>query len=255
MSAPVRLAEMTTREAADAAARGTIVLIPAGALEQHGPGMALGTDLFRAEAVVDRVAANLAGRVVVGPSLPVGVSPHHMAFAGTVTLTTGTFAAVVREYVTSLHTHGWTRFLVVTGHGGNNATLTTVAQDLLVSHPEVQLAWSPLTSLAGDAVAAMDPSAVHGHSGEAETAQMLHIAPHLVHTDRLVPGTTTPDQLDGVSRTARRHAQPALTLPYDRLSPNGVLGDPRRATAEDGAAIVKAIVGRMTTFLEEWLAA
>lgn len=252
MSVPVRLAEMTTREAADAAARGTVVLIPAGALEQHGPGMALGTDLFRAEAVVERVAANLAGRVVVGPSLPVGVSPHHMAFAGTVTLTTGTFAAVVREYVTSLHRHGWTRFLVVTGHGGNNATLTTVAQDLLVSHPGIQLAWSPLTSLAGEAVAAMDPSAVHGHSGEAETAQMLHIAPHLVHTDRLEPGTTTPDQLDDVSRTARRHAQPALTLPYDRLSPNGVLGDPRRATAEDGAAIVKAVVGRITAFLEEW---
>lgn len=255
MTAPDRLAEMTTREAADAVARGTIVLIPAGALEQHGPGMALGTDLFRAEAVVAEVASNLAGRVVVGPSVPLGVSPHHMAFPGTVTLTTGTFAAVVREYVTSLHQHGWTRFLVVTGHGGNNATLTTVAQDLLVSHPGVQLAWSPLTSLAGAAVAAMEPSAVHGHSGEAETAQMLHIAPHLVHTDRLEPGTTTPDQLDDVSRTARRHAQPALTLPYDRLSANGVLGDPRRATAEDGAAIVQAIVGRITTFLEEWQAA
>ena len=255
MTAPDRLAEMTTREAADAVARGTIVLIPAGALEQHGPGMALGTDLFRAEAVVAEVASNLAGRVVVGPSVPLGVSPHHMAFPGTVTLTTGTFAAVVREYVTSLHQHGWTRFLVVTGHGGNNATLTTVAQDLLVSHPGVQLAWSPLTSLAGAAVAAMEPGAVHGHSGEAETAQMLHIAPHLVHTDRLEPGTTTPDQLDDVSRTARRHAQPALTLPYDRLSANGVLGDPRRATAEDGAAIVQAIVGRITTFLEEWQAA
>ena len=255
MTALDRLAEMTTLEAADAVARGTIVLIPAGALEQHGPGMVLGTDLVRAEAVVAQVAANLAGRVVVGPSIPVGVSPHHMAFPGTVTLTTGTFAAVVREYVTSLHTHGWTRFLVVTGHGGNNATLTTVAQDLLVSHPGVQLAWSPLTALASDAVAAMNPSAVTGHSGEAETAQMLHLAPHLVHPDRLEPGTTTPDQLDDVSRTARHHAQPALTLPYDRLSANGVLGDPRRATAEDGAAIVQAIVGRITTFLEEWLAA
>jgi creatinine amidohydrolase len=252
MNVPVHLAEMTTSEAADAAARGTVVLIPAGALEQHGPGMVLGTDLFRAEAVVAQVAAGLGDKVVVGPSLPVGVSPHHMAFAGTVTLTTGTFAAVVREYVTSLHRHGWTRFLVVTGHGGNNATLTTVAQDLLVSHPEVRLAWTPLTPLAGDAVAAMDPSAVHGHSGEAETAQMLHIAPHLVHTDRLEPGTTTPDQLDDVSRTARRYTHPALTLPYDRLSANGVLGDPRRATAEDGAAIVKAVVSRITTFLEEW---
>lgn len=255
MTAPYRLAEMTTHEAADAAARGTVVLVPAGALEQHGPGMALGTDLVRAEAVVERVAERLTGRVVVGPSVPVGVSPHHMAFPGTITLTTTTFAAVVREYVTSLHRHGWTRFLVVTGHGGNNAALTTVAQDLLVSHPGVQLAWSPLTSLAGDAVAALDPSPVHGHSGEAETAQMLHLAPHLVHTDRLEPGTRTPDQLDDVSRAARHHAQPTLTLPYDRLSANGVLGDPRRATAEGGAAIVTAIVDRITTFLEEWQAA
>ena len=50
MSVPDRLAEMTTVEAAEAVARGTIVVIPAGALEQHGPGMALGTDLVRAEA-------------------------------------------------------------------------------------------------------------------------------------------------------------------------------------------------------------
>ncbi|MBO0609848.1 creatininase family protein [Myceligenerans salitolerans] len=252
MTGPDRLAEMTTVEAAGAAARGTVVLIPAGALEQHGPAMALGTDLVRAEAVVAEVATNLPGRVVVGPSIPVGVSPHHLRFPGTVTLTTGTFAALVREYVTSLHRHGWTRFLVVTGHGGNNAALTTVAQDLLVSHPDVQFAWSPLTALAGDAVAALRPSAVHGHSGEAETAQMLYLAPHLVHTDRLEPGTTTPDQLDDVSRVARHHAQPTLTLPYDRLSPNGVLGDPRRATADDGAAIVKAVVGRITAFLEDW---
>ncbi|GAB4085867.1 creatininase family protein [Myceligenerans cantabricum] len=251
-SAPPRLADLTTREAADGAARGAVVLIPAGALEQHGPGMALGTDLVRAEAVAEQVAAGLGDRVLIGPSVPVGVSPHHLAFPGTVSLSTGTFAAVVREYATSLYRHGFARILVITGHGGNNAALTTVAQDLLVTHPGLQLAWTPLTSLAGDAVAAMEPSAVHGHSGEAETAQMLHIAPHLVHTDRLEPGTTTPDQLDDTGRAARRHVHPALTLPYDRLSPNGVLGDPRRATAEDGAAIVTAIVARITGFIEEW---
>jgi creatinine amidohydrolase len=66
---------------------------------------------------------------------------------------------------------------------------------------------------------------------------------------------TSLDQLDDLGRVARTYGQPSLTLPYDRLSTNGVLGDPRRATADDGAAIAKAIVTRISTFIEDWLAA
>ncbi|MYV57537.1 creatininase family protein [Streptomyces sp. SID3212] len=250
---PLRLAEMTTVEAATAVTASPVVIIPAGAFEQHGPGMPLATDTIRAEGVAERVAAGLDGRVVIGPPLPVGVSPHHLAFAGTVTLTTTTLATVVREYVESLHRHGWRKILVVTGHGGNNATLTTVAQDLLTTHPDLQFAWTPVTPLAADVVSEMGVSEVHGHSGEAETAQMLHLAPHLVHNDRLVPGTTATDQLDPLSRLARHGSHPALAVRYDRLSENGVLGDPRWATAEDGQAVVDAVVARVTAFVKEWL--
>ncbi|MFZ3560411.1 MULTISPECIES: creatininase family protein [unclassified Streptomyces] len=250
---PLRLAELTTEEAADAVTRAPVVIIPAGAYEQHGPGMPIATDTIRAERIADLVGARLAGRVVIGPPLPVGVSPHHMAFAGTVTLTTTTFAAVVREYVESLRRHGWRRFLVLTGHGGNNATLTTVAQDLLVSHPDVRFAWTPVTALASGVVAGMGVSEVHGHSGEAETAQMLCLAPELVHRDRLKPGSVSMDELKPEARLARSFSQPTLTLPYDELSANGVLGDPTSATAEDGAAIVAAAVDRVSAFVEEWL--
>lgn len=250
---PYHLGEMTTIEAAAAVRASPLVIIPAGAFEQHGPGMPLATDTIRAEHVADLVASQLAGRAVIGPSLGIGVSPHHLAFAGTVSLSTGTLAALVRDYVDSLHRHGWRDVLVITGHGGNNATLTTVAQDLLVTHPGLRFAWTPLTSLAPDAVAAMRPSEVHGHSGEAETAQMLHFAPELVHRERLTPGSVTQDDLDPLSRLARRGGHPALTVPYDRLSANGVLGDPRRATPEDGRAIADAAVHRIVTFAKEWL--
>ncbi|MFI7680756.1 creatininase family protein [Actinophytocola sp. NPDC049390] len=93
---------MATVEATHAAATGTVVIIPAGAFEQHGPGMPLATDLIRAEQIAARVAARLGHRTVVGPSIPVGVSPRHLAFAGTVTLSTSTFAAAVREYAVAL---------------------------------------------------------------------------------------------------------------------------------------------------------
>lgn len=244
---------MTTREAERAAAAGTVVVIPAGAFEQHGPGMPLATDLIRAEHVVDRVAARLDGRAVIGPAVPVGVSPHHLAFSGTVTLSTSTFAAVVREYVDSLYRHGWRKILVVTGHGGNNATLTAVGQDLLTSHPELQFAWTPVTPLAR-AVMPANLSEVHGHGGEAETAQMLHLAPELVHRDRLEKGTTSLDELDPVARLSRRDGHPALTIRYDRLSANGILGDPTAATPAIGASIVDAVVTSIADYVADWLA-
>lgn len=247
-----RLAEMTTHEAAVAVERGTVLVLPAGAMEQHGEGMPLATDTIRAERIAERVAADLGDRVVIGPTIPVGVSPHHLAFAGTITLRPATFAAVVTEYVDSLASHGWRRFLVITGHGGNNATLGTVAQDLLRDRPDLEFAWTPVTSLAPTQVAATDPSEVHGHSGEAETAQMLHLAPDLVHTDRLSPGTTRLDELDDLAALARRSGQPTIALPYDRLSPSGVLGDPTTATADQGRAIVDEVVRRITTFVREW---
>ncbi|GAB3460666.1 creatininase family protein [Streptomonospora sediminis] len=250
-----RLAEMTTAEAGQAAAAGTVAIIPAGAFEQHGPGMPLATDLVRAEGVAERVAERLQGRAVIGPCLPVGVSPHHLAFAGTVSLSTATFRTLVHEYVDGFHRHGWRRILVITGHGGNNAALSTVAQDLLADRPDLEFAWTPLTSLAVGVVAGMHTSEVHGHSGEAETAQMLHLAPEQVHGNRLAPGTTELAELSGLARLARRPGQPVAQVSYDRLSANGVLGDPRRATPEDGAAIVTAIVNRITDYVEEWLAA
>ncbi|KRF20670.1 creatinine amidohydrolase [Nocardioides sp. Soil797] len=247
------LAEMTTFEAGESAAAGDIVILPVGAFEQHGPGLPMATDQIRAEAVAGLVADRLADHVVIGPALPVGVSPHHSAFAGTVTLPPALFTAVLRAYVDSLATAGWRRFLVVNGHGGNNAALGTLAQGLLHEQPDVELAWTPLTSLASDVVASMKVDEVHGHCGEAETAQMLHVAPHLVRHDRLIAGTTKLAQLDPLARLSRHPGHPTLAVRYDRLSPIGVLGDPTRASPEDGRRIVEAIVDRITAFVEEWL--
>ena len=252
---PHHLADMTTEQAAEAVTESPVVILAAGAFEQHGPAMPLATDLVRAEAVADRVAERLSGRAVIGPGLPVGVSPHHVAFAGTLTLSVDTFRTVLREYLDGLYTHGWRKVLVITGHGGNNAALTTLAQDLLADLPDLQFAWSPLTSVAADVVARMPKSEVHGHCGEAETAQMLHLAPGLVHTDRFAPGTRNLSELDALPRLARRPGPPTIQVRYDRLSANGVLGDPARATVEDGAAIVDRVVAEITDFVEEWLKA
>lgn len=247
----MKLAEMTTDEAQAAVRRSPLVIVPVGAQEQHGGGMAMSTDSVRAVGVADRVAERLAGRAVIAPVVPYGVSPHHLAFAGTMSLSPATFMSIVRDVIGSLHEHGWHRFLVITGHGGNNAALSVLAQEYVRS--DLTFAWTPITSVVADLIT--DVSAVHGHAGEAETAQMLYLAPDLVQADRLEPGATTLDELSTPARLSRQTRGPRLSVGFDAYHKRGVLGDPRRATAADGRLLVETAADRIAAFADELLSA
>ncbi|MGZ0148004.1 creatininase family protein [Kribbella sp. WER1] len=247
----MRLAEMTTDEALAAVRTAPLVIVPVGAQEQHGGGMAMSTDTVRAVGVAERVAERLAGRAVLAPAVPYGVSPHHMAFAGTMTLSPATFMQVLRELVGSLRTHGWRQFLVVTGHGGNNPALSVLAQEYVCT--DVTFAWTPVTSVVSDLIT--DVGAVHGHAGEAETAQMLYLAPELVQADRLEPGALTLEELTVPARLARDSRGPRLSVRFDEYHKRGVLGDPRRATAADGRLLVETAADRIAAFADELLSA
>src|SRR3990172_8351813 len=109
---------MTWPEVREELSRGrTTVVVPFGAVEQHGPHLPLGTDaIFGDEiglAVAERLDAFLA------PTVRVGFSPHHMAFAGTLTVDEETFHAVARSIVRALAGHGFRRIVLLPTHGGN----------------------------------------------------------------------------------------------------------------------------------------
>lgn len=98
-----------------------IILIPVGSVEQHSPYGLIGTDFITAEHI-----ARQAGEVMdilVAPTLCYGVSPHHMAFPGTVSLSPATLIAVICDAVQSLVTHGFRKIICINGHGGNIAPL------------------------------------------------------------------------------------------------------------------------------------
>ena len=83
-----------------------IGLIPTGAVEQHGPHLPLATDCFIAEELARRIAESFDEQVVVAPMLPGGLSSHHLAFPGTVTLSEETFGAVLDAYVAAFERIG-----------------------------------------------------------------------------------------------------------------------------------------------------
>jgi hypothetical protein len=95
----VQMSGLTWPDAEALAQQDVIGLIPTGAIEQHGPALPLATDCLIAEELARRIADRIDEPVVVAPSLPGGLSTHHIAFPGTVTLPEPIFEGVIDAYV------------------------------------------------------------------------------------------------------------------------------------------------------------
>ena len=108
--------------------------------------------------------------------------------------------------------------IFVNGHGGNAEPLARARATLEHEHRPV-LVWSPRL-VDGDS-----------HAGRTETSVLLAIAPEVVQLDRAEAGVTTP--LPELLADLRAGGLAAVT-------PNGVLGDPTGATADEGRAILEA---------------
>jgi len=111
------------------------IILPIGSTEQHGPTGLIGTDAITAEAISAEVGAR--SGTLVGPTIPVGMAHHHMAFPGSMTLKPSTLIALIRDYVVSLSAHGFRSVLFINGHGGNipsvNAAFYEVYEELRTS--------------------------------------------------------------------------------------------------------------------------
>src|SRR5713226_8483155 len=112
----IRLAECTYREAGRVARdEKAVVILPLGAIEEHGPHLPLLVDWLGAEELA-RVIAPLLSRAgwkpVLAPSLPYGVSPLAEDWSGTVSLSIPTLRRVVSEIIRGLARHGFRRFVL-----------------------------------------------------------------------------------------------------------------------------------------------
>jgi creatinine amidohydrolase len=113
----MRISDMTWMQVEEYLKHDDRCVVPLGSTEQHAY-LSLGVDAILAEKVALDAAAPTG--VPVFPVLSYGITPYFMAFPGTVTLSQGTYERVVAEIMGALHAHGFRRFLVVNGHGGNS---------------------------------------------------------------------------------------------------------------------------------------
>ncbi len=250
MNDTILLEEMTWPEVAAAITAGrTTVVVAVGAIEQHGPHLPLLVDAARGDRLAVEVAARL-GDALVAPTIRVGCSEHHMGFPGTITLRKHTLEAICLDYAVSLARHGFTRICFVPSHGGNFGPLAEMLDDLRAAvAPGCRVdAYTDLIGImdfwqAGVRAHAPDfVERVGGHADIAETAEMLCIRPDLVRQDRAEAGHVQ-DFDEALMERIFRDGFRAVT-------PNGILGDARGATAEMGETCVANVADGIVAVLE-----
>jgi creatinine amidohydrolase len=204
-----------------------LVVVPLGSVEQHGHHLPLSTDTAVACAVAEAASPGL--DALLAPALAYGASGEHEGFPGTISLGTEALTGLLVEYGRSACR--WAgRVLIVNGHGGNLDALR--AAGTLLRDEGRDVAWYPCGVPGGDA-----------HAGRTETSLMLHVEPVSVRRDRAVAGATEPI----ASVLPRLRAEGVRGV-----SPNGVLGDPAGATAEEGADLLERLAARLVAAAGAW---
>ena len=244
----INLFEMTRPEVEEAIASGVdTVIITIGSTEQHGLHLPLGTDAIMGEALGQRVARAL-GDTLLAPGMRIGCSEHHMDFAGSLTLSRQTFIGVVGDICRSLARHGFRHIVLLPTHGGNFAPLAKAVEAIRPELSGVNLiAFTDLMAFMDEIFQTgkarkVTPEQAGAHAGEFETSIMLYLRPDLVAIDKAQPGYVG-DQL--------RIAPLVFEKGFRAVTANGVLGDPRNASAANGEAYMAAITDLLVGYIKK----
>ncbi len=244
------LPNLTWTEIRDLEKAEGVVVLPIGAIEQHGPHLPTATDALLAERITALALARLpeAARVWRLPVQSYGKSNEHLGFPGTISMRAETLMMVARDIAVSVATSGFRRLCFVNAHGGNTALLAMMAREI---RAETGLMVFNTTTNAGspDPVDISPLEASFGiHANDWETSLVLHLEPDLVHMERAVKHYPDLDPNTGVGLTQGAAVTAWLTRDW---SPTGVFGDATAATPERGAARLEAAVVALSRTLQE----
>jgi creatinine amidohydrolase len=228
----------------------SILCLPLGAIEQHGPHLPLDTDVIVAEELTRRIVARWGDELDLWqlPIVSISLSREHDWAPGTLSLGIQTFVALMRDMARDIVRALPARNLaIVNGHGGNRGILDNLIHELrgdfglntCVLHP---FDLSAVGAGSGD---------VHG--GRGETSVMLALDPQRVRRDLIPPGDTRSSAEAMTALIFDRGASFPWRSDDPRLAVDGVIGDARGATPELGQAIVDGVVARAGEVLRRLL--
>ncbi len=238
------LEDMSWREAKERFKETDIVLIPIGSTEQHGPHCPLGTDLFIAQKIAQKVAA--AHEILCTPIVPISVSSYHRQFPGTIWVNPETFRDYVKDIALSLKYHGIYKIVFVNGHGGNSSSLREIALSLNQTESLFTIEWTWFVSIKRK-IRELFEGREMNHADGPETSVMMHLDEELVKKEYF-------KEAERKGSTSWRETIAGTQIPIDTVSfsKSGATGKPTTASKEKGKILFEVAVGKLKELIE-WL--
>lgn len=234
-----------------------VVVLPLGAIEQHGPHLAVSTDTSLVTKIAFQAEKVRREDILLCPTLPFGSSHHHLHFGGTLSISITTYTQVVVELVESLLQNGFRRIVLLNGHGGN---ITPVRQALGVlsnkfdTTHKANIALATYWELAGKIFSGTPPmeSPALSHACEYETSLLLHLFPEKVFMDE-IQRAKRPES-NGYIAFEEDEPYRGVTLSKETqfISSNGCSGEPQLATSKKGQHLFEHAVRSLVTFLDSF---
>jgi creatinine amidohydrolase len=255
-----RYSRMTWPQLARAAEQDRVVLVPCGAIEEHGHHLPVDTDLFIAESICRAVGERVPDEVLVLPALSFGYESLHLDFPGTIGIPWDVYVRYGLAVVGSLNRSGFARTILVNGHGGNDALLHTIAREAMAERPgtvSTALTWFQLSDVR-EAFNAVRETAVTSHACELETSAYLALDESGVAMERATAvdaSQVSPHfwrDLLGRPNTPGAKSPLPLMEPWSGVTPSGVRGDPRPATAQKGRKALEAATAEIVEIVREF---
>ncbi len=228
----------------------SILLLPIGAVEQHGPHLPLAVDHViaheTATAVVDRVGDEL--DIWQLPTISISKSNEHAWSPGTLWFSAETMLAMLRDLGRSIATTGCERLVLLNGHGGNTTILATALRELRLEFGLKTFLVHPSVPPAYGGESTEDELGMGIHGGLHETSIYMHLRPE--HVDLSRAERKVPEGLDANEFVKFGGAVMFGWLSND-FDPDGYIGDPTGASAELGARLFEANVAHLARQMAE----
>lgn len=231
---------LSTAEFAGRDLTNTVVVLPVGAVEQHGPHLPVSVDA----AINAGVLADALGKldpdsdVLVLPPLPYGKSDEHIAFPGTLAISGETLGRMWFEIAASVQRAGVRKIVFFNAHGGQIALIDIVCRDIRVKLGMLAVAcsWFRITAVDDIIPAAETAHGIHG--GDLETSVMLHLHGDLVAMDKAEDFVPLTMEIEASGSLLTAEGAVGFGWQAQDLHPKGVAGNAKVATAEKGRVIV-----------------
>ena len=215
--------EMRRSEIEEAAKANAVVVIPVGAIEQHGNHLPVNTDVNCCFSIARRAAEVIDEfPVLVVPPVWWGYSPHHMQYPGTISLKFHTYIDILTEVATSVASHGFKKIFFLNGHGGNAGVVASMRTKLMGEDNVASCVGYTYWKLMDEELKAISEADFRiGHAGEIETSLQLYLQPELVDKEAV------------------------------SWAP-GVIGDPTKGTYEKGKRLFEAAVNVVVKYIRDY---